>query len=154
MLGIKEDTSLTDIQFGWLGLIFFIGYLIFQLLTDSYQIMKQVHINNVCLTSLINTGINSISYLKVFSRKLPWCDNDVSGRCLRSNSHFQEIYTFDGVPLFIAAILISCLYRRREQFTCITAFYIVSSLSMSPGGILSYGIGHMDGICGLSAWKW
>lgn len=30
MLGIKEETSLTDTQFGWLGSIFFIGYLIFQ----------------------------------------------------------------------------------------------------------------------------
>lgn len=50
-----------------------------------------------------------------------------------------------------ATILVSRLYRRREQFICIIAFYIVSSLSMSPGGILSYGIGHMDGICGLSA---
>lgn len=52
-----------------------------------------------------------------------------------------------------ATILISRLYRRREQFTRITAFYIVGGLSMSTGGIFSYGIGHMNGICGLSAWK-
>lgn len=109
MLGIKDDTSLTDTQFGWLDLIFFIGYLIFQLLTDSHQIMKQVHINNVRLISLINTGINSISYPKVFSRKAPWCNNGVFGRCLRSNSHLQELYTFDGVPLFIGCIFIGCI---------------------------------------------
>lgn len=30
MLGIKEEASLNDTQFGWLGSIFFIGYLIFQ----------------------------------------------------------------------------------------------------------------------------
>lgn len=53
-----------------------------------------------------------------------------------------------------ATILISRLYRRNEQFTRIAVFYIVSGLSMSTGGILSYGIGHMDGICGLRAWKW
>lgn len=52
-----------------------------------------------------------------------------------------------------ATILISRLYRRREQFTRITAFYIVSGLSMSTGGIFSYDIGHMNGICGLSVWK-
>ncbi|OAC98310.1 hypothetical protein MUCCIDRAFT_167940 [Mucor lusitanicus CBS 277.49] len=91
MLGIKEEASLNDTQFGWLGSIFFIGFLL---------------------------GV------------------------------------FEAGVFPSATILISRLYRRNEQFTRIAVFYIVSGLSMSTGGILSYGIGHMDGICGLRAWKW
>lgn len=36
LLGIKEDTNITDSQFGWLGSIFYLGYLLYQVSQKIY----------------------------------------------------------------------------------------------------------------------
>lgn len=38
LLGIKEDTHITDSQFGWLGSIFYLGYLVYQVKTKKFII--------------------------------------------------------------------------------------------------------------------
>lgn len=52
MLGIKEEASLNDTQFGWLGSIFFIGYLIFQVVVDKPGIVYESS-----MTKLLKGGI-------------------------------------------------------------------------------------------------
>lgn len=53
-----------------------------------------------------------------------------------------------------SVMLISRVYRRKEQAARIGTIYFTGGVAMTVGGILSYGIGHMDGIAGMKAWQW
>lgn len=61
---------------------------------------------------------------------------------------------FEAGVLSCAYMLISRVYRRKEQAGRIGAVYFSGGFSLSFGGILSYGIGHMDGIAQMRAWQW
>jgi MFS family permease len=45
-------------------------------------------------------------------------------------------------------------YRRRELALRIFYLFAASALSGSCGGLIAYAIGHMDGVRGMSAWRW
>lgn len=51
-------------------------------------------------------------------------------------------------------MIISRVYRRDEQSARIGAIYFIGGISMTVGGIMSYGIGHMDGIAHIKSWQW
>lgn len=45
-------------------------------------------------------------------------------------------------------------YRRRELAVRIFFLFAASAVSGSTGGLLAYAIGYMEGIQGMSAWRW
>lgn len=51
-------------------------------------------------------------------------------------------------------LLISTLYRRSEQVIWFGTMFICNATAIALGGLIGYGIRHMSGIRGLSAWKW
>lgn len=51
-------------------------------------------------------------------------------------------------------LLLSSWYSRAEQNTRIAIFFAGASLSGSLGGLLAFGISHMDGVAGLHGWRW
>lgn len=51
-------------------------------------------------------------------------------------------------------MLVSSMYRRNEQAGRIGCVYICNGIAMAVGGFVGYGIGHMMGVGGLSAWQW
>ncbi|OJD16207.1 hypothetical protein AJ78_03639 [Emergomyces pasteurianus Ep9510] len=53
-----------------------------------------------------------------------------------------------------AAYLVSTWYIRREVATRNSAFYLFGSLLGGFGGILAYGLSHMNGVGGYSGWRW
>ena len=73
-------------------------------------------------------------------------------------SHLLVFRFFLG--LFEAAVFPCCLmimnrlYRKGEQSARIGIYYIAGGLSMSLGGLLCYGIGHMNGLANLRSWQW
>lgn len=57
--------------------------------------------------------------------------------------------------LFPGAIyLLGSWYQRWEIQKRFTGFYVVGSVSNGFGGLLAYGIQHMEGLAGLGAWRW
>ena len=56
---------------------------------------------------------------------------------------------FPGVVLYL-----SMFYGRRSLALRIAYFYSTAAISGLCGGIVAYGIGHMDGAGGWSAWRW
>ena len=56
---------------------------------------------------------------------------------------------FPGVVLYL-----SMFYGRRSLALRIAYFYSTAALSGLAGGLVAYGIGHMDGYAGWSAWRW
>jgi MFS family permease len=51
-------------------------------------------------------------------------------------------------------MIISTMYRRREQAGRIGMVYICNGAAMAVGGLIGYAIGHMQGANGLSGWQW
>ncbi|GAA5803983.1 hypothetical protein HPULCUR_009468 [Helicostylum pulchrum] len=139
VLGIKEDTDLDDTQFGWLGSIFFIGYLFYQI-PNAYFVQKSNlgrYLGTLILTWGAILGLTSLSknfiHLAVFRFLLG---------------------VFEAGVFPCSVMLISRVYRRKEQAARIGTIYFTGGVAMTVGGILSYGIGHMDGIAGMKAWQW
>jgi MFS family permease len=56
---------------------------------------------------------------------------------------------FPGVVLYL-----SMFYGRRNLALRIAYFYSTAAISGLAGGLVAYGIGHMDGAAGWSAWRW
>lgn len=56
---------------------------------------------------------------------------------------------FPGVVLYL-----SMFYGRRNLALRIAYFYSTAAISGLCGGLIAYGIGHMDGAAGWSAWRW
>lgn len=51
-------------------------------------------------------------------------------------------------------LLVSTFYRRSEQLSRLGAFWICNGVALFAGGLVSYGISHMENVGGLKAWQW
>lgn len=51
-------------------------------------------------------------------------------------------------------ILISTMYRRREQAGRLGVVYICNGLAMAFGGLIGYGVGNMTDVRDKSPWQW
>ncbi|KAI9497585.1 major facilitator superfamily domain-containing protein [Zychaea mexicana] len=60
-----------------------------------------------------------------------------------------ESALYPGVLFYL-----SVWYTRRQQALRIALFYGSSTLAGAFGGVLAYGIMHMEGLRGLSGWQW
>lgn len=47
-----------------------------------------------------------------------------------------------------------CRYKRKERQFRVALFFSAAALAGAFGGILAYGIAHMDGVAGLEGWNW
>ena len=56
---------------------------------------------------------------------------------------------FPGINL-----LLTTWYNRNEQNMAIALFYAGATLAGAFGGILAFGIRHMDGVGGKAGWAW
>ncbi|KAF9907440.1 hypothetical protein EC991_010904 [Linnemannia zychae] len=50
--------------------------------------------------------------------------------------------------------IISMWYARNEQAIRVALFFSASTVAGAFGGLLAYGISHMDGLHGLTGWQW
>ncbi|KAI9735848.1 MAG: hypothetical protein M1834_001313 [Cirrosporium novae-zelandiae] len=56
---------------------------------------------------------------------------------------------FPGMTIYL-----TFFYTSRELALRIGYLFVSSALAGAFGGLLSYAIAHMDGLCGLRAWRW
>ncbi|ORY97524.1 major facilitator superfamily domain-containing protein [Syncephalastrum racemosum] len=139
VLGIYEDTGIDHNQFGWIGSIFYLGFLLFQI-SNSY-LMPVLPVSK---------------YLGVLV-----CAWGVVLACTSLCKTFQSLFGLRIVLGFLEASsypisfhLISLLYRRREHVLRIGLLQCSNSLCGALGGLIGYGIGLMDGVAGLRGWRW
>ena len=62
---------------------------------------------------------------------------------------FVESGLFPGVVFYL-----SMWYKRKERQFRIALFFSAAALAGAFGGILAFGIAHMDGVGGLGGWRW
>ncbi|KAI9499295.1 major facilitator superfamily domain-containing protein [Zychaea mexicana] len=139
VLGIQEDTNTSGSQFSWLGSLFYLGYLV-------YQVPNQFLLQRLPLTKYIGGLIvlwGLVLAVTFEAKNFP----QLAG--LRFLLGFFEAAMY---PCCI--MLISTMYRRREQASRLGAVYICNGVAMAVGGFIGYGVGHMDGALGHASWQW
>ncbi|KAI8080707.1 major facilitator superfamily domain-containing protein [Gilbertella persicaria] len=139
VLGIKQDASLSDTEFAWLGSIFYIGYLCFQ--GPSAYLIQKLPIHQYLGILIVIWGIvlGFTAMGKNFAQLLAF-------------RFFLGVFEAGVFPCTV--MLISRFYRRQEQAARIGFIYVFAGIAMSTGGILTFGIGHMNGVMGLKSWQW
>ncbi|KAI8149505.1 major facilitator superfamily domain-containing protein [Fennellomyces sp. T-0311] len=139
VMGLYEDTNITQNQFSWLGAIFYIGYLAFQI--PNQYFLQRLPISKYLGAILLVWGIclGCMALGKNFSQ--------LAG--LRFLLGFWEASTYPCIFL-----LISMLYRRHEQVVWFSAMFICNAVATAVGALIGYGIRNMHGLHGISAWQW
>lgn len=56
---------------------------------------------------------------------------------------------FPGLTIYL-----TMFYTKREYALRIGYLFVSAAIAGSLGGLLAYGIGHMDGVAGLRGWRW
>ncbi|KAF4965599.1 hypothetical protein FSARC_6621 [Fusarium sarcochroum] len=56
---------------------------------------------------------------------------------------------FPGLTVYL-----TMFYTKREYALRIGYLFVSAAIAGSLGGLLAYGIGHMDGVAGLRGWRW
>ncbi|EIE89442.1 hypothetical protein G6F46_001090 [Rhizopus delemar] len=137
-MGIKTSTHLTGSQFSWVGSIFYLGYLLFQIpstfLIQKFPIGKYVGVFIVIwgLVLLLTYKVTNFSQLAGLRFLLGFFEAGIYPSCV---------------------MVISALYRRSEQSSRIGIIYICNGISMILGGLISYGIAKLSSH-GLLPWQW
>ncbi|KAI9493877.1 major facilitator superfamily domain-containing protein [Zychaea mexicana] len=139
VLGLFDDTAITESEFGWLGSIFFIGYLLFQI--PCQYLLQQLPISKFLGVFLVLWGTVTAceSLARNFSQLLG----------LRFLQGFLE-----GAAHPCIQLLFSTIYRRNEQLTWFGALVATNSFGFAIGGIIGFGFTNIDDLYGLSGWKW
>ncbi|KAG2183137.1 hypothetical protein INT43_006132 [Umbelopsis isabellina] len=139
VLGIIQDTHLQGAEYGALGSIFYVGYL-------AMQVPNSFMMQRIPLAKLVG----GIVFL--------W-GGVIALTALGSN--FQQLAGLRFLLGFLEAcvnpnfiLLTNTFYRKQEVASRIGAWWLVNGLCTAFGGLIGYGIGHMEGVAGLHAWQW
>ncbi|KAF7722288.1 hypothetical protein EC973_003472 [Apophysomyces ossiformis] len=139
LLGLITDNHLEGDQFNWISSIFYLGYLVF-------QPVNAIAIQRLPLAKYLG-GIIMIWGLVLL---LTFKSHNFSQ--LAGLRFLLGLFEAGVYPCCI--VLLSTLYRRKEQAVRIGIVYICSGAAMTFGSLIGYGIGHMQGLANLAGWQW
>jgi MFS family permease len=60
-----------------------------------------------------------------------------------------EAGLFPGLSVYL-----TFFYTKHELALRIGYLFVSAAIAGALGGLLAYGIGHMDGVCGMKGWRW
>ncbi|KAF2147616.1 MFS general substrate transporter [Myriangium duriaei CBS 260.36] len=137
--GMPKDIGASTQQFSTAVSIFYATYVTFELpwavalkrLTPHYQLTILCLVWS--LTTLCSGWITNIGGL--YATRL------ILGAC--------EAGLFPSLNLYLTTI-----YRREEQARRVSYLFVCSAISGAFGGLLAYGLLHMDEILGYHGWQW
>ncbi|KAI8140516.1 major facilitator superfamily domain-containing protein [Fennellomyces sp. T-0311] len=137
--GLMEDIEITEDQYNWALSIFFIAYILFEV--PSNLVLKRLGARIWIPIIMFVWG--------VIMAAMAACKTGEQLMVARFFLGAAESGLYPGIIFYI-----SLFYKRREQTTRIACFFGSSTLAGAFGGVLAYGIIHMDGLQGLSGWQW
>ncbi|KAI7853656.1 major facilitator superfamily domain-containing protein [Circinella umbellata] len=139
VMGIFQDTGISGNQFAWLGSIYYLGYLIFQI--PNQYLLQKIPIAKYLGTALILWGL-TVGCTALATNFIQLC-------ILRFLLGLFESVTYPALYLLIAI-----LWRRTEQVMFFSTIPISNALGGAFAGLISLGFLKLDGLSGLSSWKW
>ncbi|KAI8149499.1 major facilitator superfamily domain-containing protein [Fennellomyces sp. T-0311] len=139
VLGLYDDTHITQTQFNWLGSIFYAGFLFFQI--PNQYLVQRLPVSKYygVILSLWGVSLAVTALAKNFQQLA----------ALRFVLGF-----FEGSTSSVVFLLVSTFYRRTEQVFWFGALMGCNFAGMAVAGLLGYGMGHLQDVNGLSAWQW
>ncbi|KAI8148988.1 major facilitator superfamily domain-containing protein [Fennellomyces sp. T-0311] len=137
--GLMETIDITESEYNWALSIFFIGYVLFEV--PANLVLKMLGPRIWISTIMIVWG--------AIMAAMAACRNGPELIAARFFLGVAECGLYPGVLFYL-----SVWYTRRQQALRIALFYGSSTLAGAFGGVLAYGIMHMDGLRGLHGWQW
>ncbi|KAK0611484.1 major facilitator superfamily transporter [Immersiella caudata] len=139
LYGLEEDLSLTDGQFQMAVSILFVTYVTFEI--PSNLVLKKF------------TPRNWISFLAVSWGILAMCQGFVQNFgelvALRLLLGAFEAGLFPGLTVYL-----TFFYTKRDLALRIGYLFVPAAVAGAFGGLVAFGIGHMDGVAGYRSWRW
>ncbi|KAI8099338.1 major facilitator superfamily domain-containing protein [Halteromyces radiatus] len=139
VLGLKTDAHIDSTQFNFLGSLFYLGYLVFQI--PNTYLLQRLPIGKYLGGLLMVWGV-------VLACMSQGRDFSTLGG-LRFVLGFFEAGSYPSVLLLVAT-----LFRRSEHATMVGALWIANGLASTFGGLIGYGSAHLVGVNGYDGWQW
>ncbi|KAI8137183.1 major facilitator superfamily domain-containing protein [Fennellomyces sp. T-0311] len=138
-MGLFEETGIDGGQFSWLGAIFYMGYLAYQL--PNQFLLQKLPIAKYLGVMLVIWGavLACTSLAHNFSQLA----------AIRFLLGFFEAAAYPSIYLIVSQV-----YRRTEQVIWFGVIMGCNCLAAAVGGLIGYGFWNMHGLHGLSAWRW
>lgn len=137
--GMATDAHLTGLRYNTLAAVFFIPYALAEI--PSNILLKLVRPSRWIPSIMIAWGL--------VMTLMCLCNTFESLIAARVFLGLTESGLFPGVTFYL-----SLWYRRRDVALRIAIFFSAATVAGAFGGVLAYGIEHMEGIAGLHGWQW
>ncbi|KAI8096838.1 major facilitator superfamily domain-containing protein [Halteromyces radiatus] len=139
VLGMLQDTHTSQSQYSFLGSVFYIGYIVWQIPNNYF--IQRLPIRRYLGVLLVLWGI-SVGCTAL-------CQNFTQLVICRVLLGLFEAGTYPCLY-----IVLNSLYRRQEQSACFGFLWMSNGSGTIFAVLISYGIAHLDGAHGIAAWRW
>ena len=151
-MGLRTDLSMTGSEYSWSSGIYYFGYIV-----ASYPVawlLVRLPVGKTVALSVYVTWNRSIFWLRLTINRLIW------GAILMLTSTCFNAHGLLAIRFFLGAaeaaigpgltIIVAMWYKRSEQPLRHGAWFMGNVIAGVIGGILAYGIGHVESI---APWK-
>ncbi|OOQ88616.1 MFS transporter [Penicillium brasilianum] len=137
--GMTTDIKMTGDQYLTGLTLYFIGYVLFEVPANTVLKLTRPSIWLPTLTLIWGVVATLLGVVQNYPGFL----------ASRFFLGVAESGLFPGVVFYL-----SMWYKRNEQHYRVALFFSAASLAGAFGGILAWGIAHMNGVGGYSGWRW
>ena len=137
--GLTTDLHMTGDQYLTGLTTYFIGYVLFEIPCNI--VLKRTSPRAWLPTLTLTWG--------VIATLIGVTQNTAGFLVVRFFLGMAESGLFPGVVVYL-----SMWYKRNERTFRVALFFSAASLAGAFGGILAWGIAHMDGVGGYAGWRW
>ncbi|KAI9496084.1 major facilitator superfamily domain-containing protein [Zychaea mexicana] len=139
VLGIYTDTGISGSEFSWLGSIFFLGYLIYQI--PNQILLQKLPIGRYLGVCLLLMGVIML--------------------CTAQGNTFPQLAAlrfllgvFEASCLPCIYLIVANLYRREEQTFYFGVVIACQGVGSIFGNLIALGVSYMGNRRGIIMWRW
>ncbi|KAI0486987.1 major facilitator superfamily domain-containing protein [Xylaria cf. heliscus] len=139
LYGLEKDLGLTGNQFQIAVSILFVTYIVFEI--PSNLVLKPIGPQRWLAFIVLVWGVIALAtgFVKNFGSLV----------ALRVLLGAFEAGLFPGLNVYL-----TFFYTKRELALRVGYLFVSAAVAGALGGLLAYGIGHLDGVRGMSGWRW
>ncbi|TWU75896.1 hypothetical protein ED733_005900 [Metarhizium rileyi] len=139
LYGLEEDLGLSTSQFQVGISIFFVTYMLFEV--PSNLVLKRFTPRRWIAFITVSWGL-----VATFMGLVTSYGSLLACRLLLGA---VEAGLFPGLNIYL-----TFFYTKNELALRVGYLFVSAAIAGALGGLLAYGIGHMDGVAGLGGWRW
>ncbi|PGH14306.1 hypothetical protein AJ79_03128 [Helicocarpus griseus UAMH5409] len=136
---VLKELKMTSDQYNWVQSIYFISYIVFEV--PSNMLLKRMTPRMWQSRIMLSWGIVLACHAAAQNKETLWALRFLLGMC--------EAGMFPGIAAQLCG-----WYRSDEMGKPIMWMFAFQNCSGIIGSLLAYGISYMNGMCGMSAWRW